>query len=135
VDRFGNEFSLSIAGRHDPCICPRVVPVAEAMAALVILDLLFTQEALSSEKNSQEMLAKEIQAADAQLLLLLQRRLQLSATRVAFHEETGTEDTLKVEALREPARELGLNEDMVERIWKEIGAVIQPEVEETGNGN
>ncbi|MDD3153437.1 MAG: chorismate synthase [Victivallaceae bacterium] len=29
-----------IAGRHDPCLCPRIVPVVEAMAALVIADAL-----------------------------------------------------------------------------------------------
>jgi chorismate synthase len=27
-----------VEGRHDPCIVPRVVPVVEAMAALVLLD-------------------------------------------------------------------------------------------------
>lgn len=34
------EVELSVRGRHDPCICPRIVPVAEAMVALVILDYL-----------------------------------------------------------------------------------------------
>ena len=29
---------LKIKGRHDPCICPRIVPVAEAMVALVLVD-------------------------------------------------------------------------------------------------
>ncbi len=32
------EVELAIRGRHDPCICPRIVPVAEAMVAIVILD-------------------------------------------------------------------------------------------------
>lgn len=31
---------ISIVGRHDPCICPRVVPVAEAMTALVLINML-----------------------------------------------------------------------------------------------
>ncbi|MBE6701369.1 MAG: chorismate synthase [Ruminococcaceae bacterium] len=31
---------LSIKGRHDPCIAQRAVPVAEAVASLVILDML-----------------------------------------------------------------------------------------------
>ena len=34
------ETQLSIAGRHDPCIAHRAVPVMEAVAALVLLDLL-----------------------------------------------------------------------------------------------
>lgn len=29
---------IIIEGRHDPCICPRIVPVAEAMVALVLVD-------------------------------------------------------------------------------------------------
>ena len=31
---------LVIKGRHDPCIVPRAVPVAEATAALTVLDLI-----------------------------------------------------------------------------------------------
>jgi chorismate synthase len=36
------EVGLSISGRHDPCILPRIVPVAEAMVALVLADLMIT---------------------------------------------------------------------------------------------
>jgi len=36
------EVNLSISGRHDPCILPRIVPVAEAMVALVLADLMIT---------------------------------------------------------------------------------------------
>jgi chorismate synthase len=32
-----------VEGRHDPCIVPRIVPVVEAMAALVLLDALEIQ--------------------------------------------------------------------------------------------
>lgn len=35
---------LQIKGRHDPCIVPRVVPVIEGAAALVILDLLMERD-------------------------------------------------------------------------------------------
>jgi chorismate synthase len=34
----GKEVALSVTGRHDPCVCPRVVPVAEAMMAIVLAD-------------------------------------------------------------------------------------------------
>jgi len=34
------EVDLSVKGRHDPCILPRIVPVAEAMVALVLADLM-----------------------------------------------------------------------------------------------
>jgi len=36
----GESVPLNIAGRHDPCIVPRAVPVVEAIAGFVIYDLL-----------------------------------------------------------------------------------------------
>jgi chorismate synthase len=38
VDLDGNEREIEVHGRHDPCILPRIIPVMESMAALVILD-------------------------------------------------------------------------------------------------
>jgi chorismate synthase len=40
----GNEISISVKGRHDPCIVPRILPVAEAMLALVIMDCFLEQK-------------------------------------------------------------------------------------------
>jgi len=34
----GEETSLAAAGRHDPCVLPRAVPIVDAMAALVVMD-------------------------------------------------------------------------------------------------
>ena len=39
VTKDKRETQVQVTGRHDPCICPRVVPVVEAMAAITILDL------------------------------------------------------------------------------------------------
>lgn len=38
VDTAGRSATLSVRGRHDPCVLPRAVPVVEAMAACVMLD-------------------------------------------------------------------------------------------------
>ena len=38
VDSQGNAVGLSVKGRHDPCIIPRFIPVAESMVALVLAD-------------------------------------------------------------------------------------------------
>lgn len=46
VDIEGNEQEIRTIGRHDPCICPRIVPVVEAMAALVLEDMYKRQAAL-----------------------------------------------------------------------------------------
>lgn len=38
VDLEGNPTTLTVHGRHDPCVLPRAVPIVESMAAIVILD-------------------------------------------------------------------------------------------------
>ena len=39
VGRNGKQTKIAIEGRHDPCLCPRAVPVAEAMTAVALMDL------------------------------------------------------------------------------------------------
>ncbi|MGZ4938239.1 MAG: chorismate synthase, partial [Halobacteriota archaeon] len=34
------EVNLRVSGRHDPCILPRIVPIAESMVAIVLADML-----------------------------------------------------------------------------------------------
>lgn len=50
VDIFGEEKEIEISGRHDPVIVPRAVVVVESMAALTIVDALFSN--LSSKMDS-----------------------------------------------------------------------------------
>jgi len=40
IDTKGKETSISGKGRHDPCVVPRAVPIVEAMASLVLLDMI-----------------------------------------------------------------------------------------------
>jgi len=44
VDFAGNPVILAAEGRHDPCVVPRAVPIVEAMAALVMIDMALRQE-------------------------------------------------------------------------------------------
>ncbi len=44
LDTSGKCVDISVKGRHDPCIAPRIVPVAEAMLALVLIDAWLEQE-------------------------------------------------------------------------------------------
>ena len=46
IDIKGKEKPIKTEGRHDPCICPRIVPVVEAMTALVLIDMYKRQAAL-----------------------------------------------------------------------------------------
>ena len=38
VDADGHATTLTVSGRHDPCVLPRAVPIVEAMAAMTVLD-------------------------------------------------------------------------------------------------
>ena len=40
----GDVVEISVGGRHDPCIVPRILPVAEAMLALVLADCMLEQK-------------------------------------------------------------------------------------------
>ena len=46
VDVEGNEKSIEIGGRHDPCAIPRINPVCEAMVAVTLLDHLLLQKSI-----------------------------------------------------------------------------------------
>ena len=41
VDNKLNAKEIKIKGRHDPCLCPRIVPVVEAMVAVTLIDFIF----------------------------------------------------------------------------------------------
>jgi chorismate synthase len=47
----GGTTTIEIQGRHDPCICPRVVPVAEAMMAITLMDAWLGQRALRGREK------------------------------------------------------------------------------------
>ena len=40
INIIGEEKTIITEGRHDPCVAPRVVPVAEAMTAIILTDML-----------------------------------------------------------------------------------------------
>lgn len=42
---------LEAKGRHDPCVVPRAVPIVEAMASLVVIDLLLAQQARQAARS------------------------------------------------------------------------------------
>ncbi len=40
----GKDAAIKVKGRHDPCICPRIVPVVESMIAITMVDSLMLQK-------------------------------------------------------------------------------------------
>jgi len=52
IDDMGRETTISVRGRHDPCIVPRVAPVAEAMAAWVIWNAWLWQQRMEESGST-----------------------------------------------------------------------------------
>ena len=50
IDTSGRETEISTTGRHDPCLTPRIVPVVESMAALVLVDHLKRHRSLTDSQ-------------------------------------------------------------------------------------
>ncbi len=48
INRKGENTTLQMKGRHDPCVLPRAVPIIEAMTALVLADELLIQKTVKS---------------------------------------------------------------------------------------
>ena len=49
IDKFGKNTSISVRGRHDPCVGIRAVPIGEAMMNCVLLDHLLMHKAQCSD--------------------------------------------------------------------------------------
>lgn len=47
VDLQGRPATVTVGGRHDLCVIPRIIPVCEAMAAIVLADYLLRQKAIA----------------------------------------------------------------------------------------
>jgi len=52
IDNDNNPEMITIKGRHDPCICSRICPVAEAMTAIVLADAFLLNQRQMNGDNS-----------------------------------------------------------------------------------
>lgn len=92
VDTRGREAGISVAGRHDPCICPRVVPVVESMAAVVIADHLI-RYSITRPGTGISAIRSEIDLLDDDLVRLLNERQSLVAQLGKLKRRAGTRIT------------------------------------------
>ena len=54
IDVQGRPRKISIQGRHDVCVIPRIIPVCEAMVCLVLADQLLRQKGISGSRPARE---------------------------------------------------------------------------------
>jgi len=111
---------LNVKGRHDPCICLRIVPVLEAMVALVLAD-----HFLRSKKDL-ESLRLRIDAIDNRIVELvnMRRRLSEQIGGLKKDSEKPVEDRSReqkvLEKIRKKSQSLEVDSDLTESIFKDI---------------
>ncbi len=117
--------TISIEGRHDPCICPRIVPVAEAMVALTILDHLTRQRLLRHESKITA-LRETIDLVDRNIILLLAERQALVSQIGEMKRKRGKKvaDKSRERAILRRqlpvARQLGLDPGFITQLFRAI---------------
>ncbi|MBI4777228.1 MAG: chorismate synthase [Deltaproteobacteria bacterium] len=126
IDRIGQDRTVVISGRHDPCICPRIVPVVESMAAIVLYDAWLANERLQNDGNSLDKLRNEVDRIDAEILDLLRLREEVSVDIGEVKTEIGMSvlDNGREEAMKATrgahADRLGLDRQFVESLFERI---------------
>jgi len=132
---------ITVRGRHDPCICQRLVPVAEAMVAITLLDHLFRArmsgdgKALPdeanvpiNEKEQLEGLRMKVKRNDRDMVLLLKKRMELAEEigktkkRLCLPVKDPAVEQAVIENALRSAREMGLSPRLVEEIMRMVVA-------------
>jgi chorismate synthase len=135
----GKATTITVEGRHDPCICPRVVPVAEAMVALTILDHLTRQKLLRRTKTITD-LRDTINLIDHNILLLLAERQGLVHQIGQVKKRSGRrvfDPKREKEILRMQlplAKDLGLDVDFTADLFKAIFQLARTTQRQDGTG-
>lgn len=112
VNTKGENVDLRIEGRHDPCICPRIIPVAEAMVALVLLDHILMQDRITAS-NDKETFQSKIEMIDLQILLLFAQRIHW-VKKFKNWEKRKSLQTKKY--WKEISSELGINHEFMGKL-------------------
>ncbi|MCL1827671.1 MAG: chorismate synthase [Candidatus Cloacimonetes bacterium] len=72
-----NKVTVTIKGRHDVCLVPRILPVIESMIQLVLADAIAHQNLISNKKSDLNACREAIDKIDEDILLALYRRFEI----------------------------------------------------------
>ena len=128
IDTAGQPRTLRVPGRHDPCICPRVVPVAEAMVALVLCDAYLRQQAIEEAKTDPQQLAAELSFCDGEMLRLIYRRRQVVSNGGGARLDEAAKRALQ-EARGQMSEQLGISAQRAEALFALVEQVAQRETD------
>ncbi len=110
IDVRGAARVLEVRGRHDPCLCPRVVPVAESMVAVVLADAFLRQQAMVKAAGALTEARAALDFADIDLVEALARRFAI-VERIAELKGGGP--------VQRPRRE-----EQVRRLWTRSARLV-----------
>lgn len=126
ITKNNEEVIFKSKGRHDICIIPRIIPIAEAMIKLVLADAISYQKLISNKKLQLSDYREAIDKIDEEILIALSRRQKISELIGDFKIENDLpienkdreEELLK--SLKEKTLLWGIDELMVGKLWKLI---------------
>jgi chorismate synthase len=126
VDRNGKSAKISMEGRFDVCIAPRIIPVAEAMIKLVLADAIAHQKLLMREEHTVNDYRETIDKIDEDILISLYRRFavvkQLQVYKLKNNlpfEDIKREEEL-LEKLHKIGAEWGIGAEKIDAVWRQI---------------
>ena len=122
----GKEVKFKSSGRHDTCIIPRIIPVAEAMIKLVLADAISYQKLIDNTSLDINDFREAIDKIDEDILIGLLRRQKISKLIGEYKkknnlsiEDTNREKEL-LEKLKQKAKIWDYNEEQVITLWNII---------------
>ncbi len=124
IDKDGKEVQLQLEGRHDTCLLPRILPVMEAMAAIVLADVKLIQAPIGNCQKEINDYRYELELLDSEFLELLARRSQIAKAIGKYKKTEGLPviDTSREKELEnkwlDMAQILGENREYIKKIFK-----------------
>lgn len=117
VDVHGRPAEIRVGGRHDPCICPRLVPVAEAMVALVLADAMLIQRAIEGAEVDRADLQSCVVRLEGAMLEAAAQREALCRRLVEIGGLGGEAGAARGRARDEVAAAVGLRPELADQLF------------------
>jgi len=118
------ETQISIQGRHDVCLVPRIMPVITSMVSLVLADAIAHQRLISQAEPQLPTLREAIDKIDEDIMLAIYRRQEVvkqiakykQQHNISVHDPEREADIMQ--NLQSLATELGLSPTLIMQIWQ-----------------
>ncbi|MCD4651783.1 MAG: chorismate synthase [Candidatus Cloacimonetes bacterium] len=126
ITRDGKETSITVTGRHDVSLIPRIIPVCVAMAKLALADAAAYQQQIAGESATLPQLREAVDKIDEDLIMGISRRNKIvkQIARLKQSNKISKRDPLRekqiIDNLMKIAKEFGISEETVQELWQVI---------------